>query len=179
MKTIRYVLFISALLWGLSCRSKLEDEPKEPEIPVVVMPPEEPEEPVTPPEEPPLDPPIKSEMTLYDKPLSTIQKVIEGKWKWYVAYGGVEGISYPDSTFIEFKENHYILELGDGTQRTIYFTWEKLPIKANGHPLKGYKTYVMKIEENVGRYFESIRNDTLLNGSYANPIVSNIFIRVK
>ena len=44
MKTIRYVLFISALLWGLSCRSKQEDEPKEPEIPVVVTPPEEPEE---------------------------------------------------------------------------------------------------------------------------------------
>ena len=44
MKTIRYVLFISALLWRLSCRSKLEDEPKEPEIPVVVTPPEEPED---------------------------------------------------------------------------------------------------------------------------------------
>ena len=61
MKTIRYVLFISTLLWGLSCRSKQEDEPKEPEIPVVVTPPEEPitppkepEEPVTPPEESPV-----------------------------------------------------------------------------------------------------------------------------
>ena len=126
------------------------------------------------------EPVIEPVMTLYDKPLSTIKKVIEGRWKWYVSYGGVVGISYPNNTFIEFKENHYTIELDDGTQQAIYFTWEKLPIKANGHPLKGYKTYIMKFDgENSGRYFESITNDTLSSGSYDNPIMSNIFIRVK
>lgn len=44
----------------------------------------------------------ESTITLYDKPLSTIQGYIKGKWKLHYAYGGISVAKYPA------KHNEYM-----------------------------------------------------------------------
>jgi hypothetical protein len=124
---------------------------------------------------------IEPVMTLYDKPLSTIKKVIEGRWQWYVSYGGFAGISYPDNTFVEFREDRYTIEYEDGSQRTVHFTWKKLLIAD-----REYRTYVMwnREENRGGWYFDSIANDTLHIGIDVPPntfdfISGHAFVRAK
>ena len=100
---------------------------------------------------------------LYEQPLPVIQKAVQGKWKWYVSYGGVVGISYSDDTFVDINDDHVIIDYADGSQRTFYFTWEKLTPYNLGH-----ETYVMwDKERNEGLwYFSAIKNDSLGVGSY-------------
>jgi len=95
---------------------------------------------------------------LYAQPLPVIQKCVEGKWKWYVSYGGLAGANYSDNTFINIKEDNYVIDYEDGSQRTWYFKWEKYNVTGIG------QTYVMWDEKRneAGWYFVSIKNDTLM-----------------
>jgi len=97
---------------------------------------------------------------LYVQPLPVIQKCVEGKWKWYVSYGGFAGINY-SNTFIDIKEDHYVVYPEDGGQYTFYFKWEKYNVIGIG------QTYVMWNEtlNEAGWYFVSIKNDTLMAAS--------------
>ena len=99
--------------------------------------------------------------SLYAQPLPVIQKCVQGKWKWYVSYGGFAGTNYSDHTFIDIKKDHYVIYYEDGSLRTWYFTWEKYNVTGIG------QTYVMWDEKRneAGWYFVSIKNDTLMAGS--------------
>jgi hypothetical protein len=127
------------------------------------------------------EPEIEPVMTLYDKPLSTIKKVIEGRWKVYktVVDGYIYDVQYPENSFVEFKKDQYIAYDEEGNQRAVYFTWKKLPIANWRDPLKGYETYFMWNEERNDRdyYIHSISNDTLL--LMGNSIPSSCVVRVK
>jgi hypothetical protein len=128
------------------------------------------------------EPEIEPVMTLYDKPLSTIEKVIEGKWKVYsnMVDGFEYTVDYPENTFVEFKKDHYITYDEKGNRRTVYFTWKKLPIENWRDPLKGHETYIMwNKERNDGDYYiHSINNDTLRMEGYILP-VSSLAVRIK
>jgi hypothetical protein len=125
------------------------------------------------------EPEMEPVMTLYDKPLSTIEKVIEGKWEVYsITTSGVAyTVEYPENTFIEFKKGHYIYD-EEGNRHTVYFIWKKLPIEDWQDPHNGYETYIMwdKERKNEDYYFLSISNDTLSMGG----IVKNYHVvRIK
>ena len=94
---------------------------------------------------------------LYAQPLSVIQKCVQGKWKWYVEFGGVVGISYSDSTFVDIDEDRCTIDYSDGTQQTIFFTWKRSYVDM------GYETWVMWEKERDKAFwcFHSIKNDTL------------------
>jgi len=116
---------------------------------------------------------------LYAQPLPVIKKCVEGKWKWYVSYGGLAGANYSDNTFIDIKEDHYVIDYEDGSQRTWYFTWERYNVIDIG------QTYVMwnNTLNKAGWYFVSIKNDTLMAASSTptGPDIPNSFgfVRVK
>ncbi|MCL1942443.1 MAG: hypothetical protein FWF54_02700 [Candidatus Azobacteroides sp.] len=117
---------------------------------------------------------------LYEQPLPVIQKCVQGKWKWYVSYGGIMGKNFSENTFVDINNDHYIVEYDDGLQLTWYFTWKKCSVNA------GYKTYVMwdKERNEAGWYFHSIKNDTLsvlsdIPTGYADIPSGFGFIRIK
>ena len=120
---------------------------------------------------------------LYEQPLPMIQKCVQGKWKWYVTFGGVAGISYSDNTYVDINKDHLIIEYEDGSQLKTYFSWKKYSFVDKG---KGYKTWVMwDNERDQGIwYFEEIKNDTLSVGHVPSPDTtfnqfSSSFTRVK
>ena len=98
---------------------------------------------------------------LYEQPLKTIQNCVQGKWKWYVSIGCESGTCYSDNTFVDIKDDHYIVEYEGETQSIIYFTWRK-----HSSYLLGKETYVMweKESDRAGWHFVSIKNDTLTVG---------------
>jgi hypothetical protein len=113
---------------------------------------------------------------LYEQPLSVIQKCIRGKWKMYASYGGFVGISYPENTFIEFKDDHFIMDYDDGSRRTVSFQWKKREIQAKTDPHYGEEIFVMC--DNAGKglqFFESIRNETLAVAFYPEPNASRFW----
>jgi hypothetical protein len=117
-------------------------------------------------------------MTLYDKSLSTIQKVIEGKWKVYSrSSSGVDyEITYPEDWYMEFRNDRYIRD-EYGKRDTVYFSWEKQVITGWMYPMYPmnlmaeykYTTYMIcksvdDSDNNPCQYkcfFGSINNDTL------------------
>ncbi|MDR3269315.1 MAG: hypothetical protein LBT83_09645 [Tannerella sp.] len=127
-------------------------------------------------------------MTLYDKPLSTIQNSILGKWKWYVSYGGIVGISYPENTFVEFTDNHCIVTNDNGQtvafgapspNKLFPYSWKELKVLDYRFPNKGLRHIMWDNEQDMGIwYFEEIHNETLFVGSYSMPF-DYAFIRVK
>lgn len=116
---------------------------------------------------------------LYAQPLPVIQECVQGKWKWYASYGGFVGISYPDSTFIDIRNDHYIITDKE-SQDTIYFTWEKYTLPDN-------KTTWVVWDKELDRgiwAFDTIKNDTLgvasaIGNEYLYYRVGSSFIRVK
>ena len=117
---------------------------------------------------------------LYAQPLPVIQKCVEGKWKWYVSYGGLSGVNYSDNTFFTINDDNYTIEYYDGQQRTFYFTWKKSSVDM------GYKTYTMWDSDGnkAGWYFDSIKNDTLVVCNDPPPGSADIpssfgFVRIK
>ena len=114
---------------------------------------------------------------LYEQPLPVIQKAVQGKWKVYSIYmsGVVYSKTYPENSFIEFKDGHYILDSDDGFRSIIYFTWEKYLVEDWISPLYGYETYMMCAQNQEDAiysklYFEYIYNDTLSFGTHQAPI---------
>ena len=109
---------------------------------------------------------------LYEQPLPVIQKCVQGKWKVYssCSSGIIYNVTYPENSFIEFKDDYYIKYNEDGSQSITYFTWEKHVIEDWRSPLNGYKTYMMcdKNQEDAissKLYFKDIHNDTLSFGT--------------
>ena len=108
---------------------------------------------------------------LYEQPLPVIQKCMQGKWKWYVSFGGHSGADYSDNTFVDIRHDHYIIEYENGQQRTVFYKWKRREIcfpYSEHHLHKGKKTYFMwnKSTNNEtfsnGWFFGSIKNDTLI-----------------
>jgi hypothetical protein len=117
---------------------------------------------------------------LYAQPLPVIQKAVQGKWRVYqsISDGFHLDIQYPENTFMEFKNDHYIIYNAE-SQNVFYFTWKKLPIENWRNPLDGHETYIMDGGDRINNwYFERIKNDTLFLGARRAPIWLNV-IRVK
>ena len=101
-------------------------------------------------------------MTLYDKPLSTIQSVVEGKWKWIEISGlcGIVGVNSLSNTIVNITKDR-VVTTGDNDALnqacTFSYHWEKDSVQW------GYTTYVMwNNEKNKGEwYFDNIQNDLL------------------
>ena len=112
---------------------------------------------------------------LYAQPLPVIQKCVQGKWKWYISCGGVAGCQEINNTFVNIKEDHYVVDYEDGSQRTFYFSWKKYTPADNEH-----ETYVMWNEETNKAWwcFVSIKNDTLTAITFDVPF-SFGFVRIK
>jgi hypothetical protein len=146
-----------------------------------------------------LEPEIEPVMTLHDKPLPVIKKVIEGRWQWKESYvGGIVGVERHDSTFVEFGDDRYTVDDKYGRRDTAGITWEEHNI--TDYNFK-YRTHIMwngysspgeggSVYSNRGWYFAEIKNDTLYSGVYNlnappyNPDldtigITNLFIRVK
>jgi hypothetical protein len=118
---------------------------------------------------------------LYAQPLPVIKKCVEGKWKWYVQFGGDAGISYPKDTYVEYFDDHYVIKYYDGSQQKRYFTWKRYFADLLGH-----ETYVMwdKERKDAGWYFVSIKNDSLVVCADPPPGSADIpsgfgFVRIK
>lgn len=62
---------------------------------------------------------------LFSQPLPVLQKAVQGKWKWCESYEWSVGYRCIYNTFVEINDNHVIIDYADGSQKTIYFTWEK------------------------------------------------------
>lgn len=112
-------------------------------------------------------------VTLYDKPLQEIESYIQGKWKVYVSYGGVVGISYHQDTYVEYTKEYYITTYPDETI-TVPLIWKRLKTR------DGYETYVISNQgsDSGVLYFHSIKGDTLVSVSYSLPF-STILVKVK
>jgi len=109
--------------------------------------------------------------------LPVIKKVVQGKWKVYVQYGGVVGISYPKDTYVEINSDHCITT-NPFEQYSFNVTWEKLYVD-----YMGCKTWVMQDRESNegGLCFSSIKNDSLgVGGMYpTNQLMGNVWVKVK
>ncbi|MDH6358395.1 hypothetical protein [Parabacteroides sp. PF5-9] len=115
---------------------------------------------------------------LYAQPLPVIQKCVQGKWKWFVTYGGVVGESYKDNTFVYIYDNHCVITSKNGDQRSFNYIWKKIHMEEYEH-----KTWVIwNTDENRGVWcFSSIRNDTigLGNTNSGYPYMAFVWARVK
>jgi hypothetical protein len=98
---------------------------------------------------------------LYYQPLPIIQQCISGKWNWYASFGGFIGVSYPDSTYVEFTDSYYVITTPNDTS-SLYFSWRKLTPPAL-YGIHDEETYVLCDKEMEGAiwYFNAIKNDTL------------------
>ncbi|HRP54882.1 hypothetical protein [Agriterribacter sp.] len=104
-------------------------------------------------------------ITLYDKPLGTIQSYIQGKWKLHYGKGGICGscMQYYDSSFWKFNHNNKIEVSYKGaiiTDTTI--NW----IKNIGTFTNGDSTFIMSFFDKLGYpanyVVDKIINDTLI-----------------
>ena len=121
---------------------------------------------------------------LYEAPLPVIKKCVQGKWKWYVSYGGDEGASYSENTFVDIDHNRLIIDYDDGGQRIIYYTWKKYTFLTMN--MEYIRRWVMwNTEQDRGIwYFSEIKNDTLQVGNIVSVEARDIpsgsaFVRVK
>jgi hypothetical protein len=117
---------------------------------------------------------------LYSQPLPVIQQCVQGKWKWYVSCGGDAGIVYPENTFVEITDKEYILDNNIDDIHTRTYFWKKKQVQTYNDKL--IETYIMCFDESVdgGRYFSTIKNDTISYYSYPNSLLSfGLWVRVK
>jgi hypothetical protein len=125
--------------------------------------------------------PIPSNIVLYDKPLKTIQKCIQGKWKLAYAQGGIDNSFkyYCDSCFVEFTSNNKILiPKKDGT----YFINTTIEwIRDIGAYTNNEYTYLMKYSDQYGYpniyVVDGISNDTLIYHDNASDPVFYHYIK--
>lgn len=103
---------------------------------------------------------------LYDKPLETIQRYIQGKWKLVYSKGGFCGTCkyYYDNSFIEFTSNNRVLvPKYDGTYLTdTTIEW----VRDIGTYTNNDSTFLMKFYDKYGNpnvyVIEQIYYDTLI-----------------
>ncbi|MEO8823909.1 MAG: hypothetical protein ABI366_10065 [Ginsengibacter sp.] len=110
------------------------------------------------------DKPIdKSNIILYDKPLSVIQECIQGKWELIYAQGWFTGnyIQYYHDEFWEFNNNNISITDSGSVYIDTTIQWKKDPITFN----PGQNTYTLNYNDRANYphkyYVERINNDTL------------------
>jgi len=103
-------------------------------------------------------------IVLYDKPLSTIQHYIQGKWRFVYGKGGLSSntMYYCDNCFIEFTSNNKFIQSNSiaKTNDTTSIQW----VKDINHFANNDSTYLMTFKELGGGSYiiERIYNDTLI-----------------
>ncbi|MDH6358393.1 hypothetical protein [Parabacteroides sp. PF5-9] len=115
---------------------------------------------------------------LYTQPLPVIQKCVQGKWKWFVTYGGVVGESYHDNTFVDIYEDYCVITSDNGEQRTFNYRWKK--IYAEQYKRKAWVIWDTDINREAW-CFSSIKNDTIgVGGTHSGyPYMAFVWARVK
>jgi len=120
---------------------------------------------------------------LHKQPLSVIQECVHGKWRvLIVSRWGYIGSFAPINTIvnIDIENNNVVIKENDGEHIKIMhgclseaslFNWKKKEVYSPGIGTRPpcYATYVMQFNiqsenpafENIGWYFDSIKNDTL------------------
>ncbi len=97
-------------------------------------------------------------ITLYDKPLSVIQKYITGKWKLQYAFGGLwaHKVINTDNSYMILSPNHII----KGNDSRGVFVDSRIEW------INKYDTYLLNYSYSEGVHFayiiERIKNDTLM-----------------
>lgn len=108
---------------------------------------------------------IKINITLYNKPLTTIQSYIKGKWKCNYGKGGIDAsnIQYYDNYYWTFSDDNKIIQSYNGiitSDTTI--TW----IKSLGIYTSGDSTFIMSFYDKQyvpwNYVVKGIFNDTLI-----------------
>lgn len=107
-------------------------------------------------------------ITLYNKPLGTIQNYIQGKWKCHYGKGGIAAnyVQYYNDFYWTFSANNRIQQLYNGsivTDTTINWVWTW----NSGTWLNyGDSTFIMNFYDKLGYPFDyvvdRISNDTLI-----------------
>lgn len=111
----------------------------------------------------PQEPIDKSNIVLYDKPLSVIQECIQGKWELMYAKGGFTGnyIQYYHDEFWEFSNNNIAITDSGLVYIDTTIQWKKDPITFN----PGQTTYTLNYNDRANYphkyYVERINHDTL------------------
>lgn len=100
---------------------------------------------------------------LYNQPLDTIQKYIQGKWKLMYGYGGFTGSTYKcDKCYFEFTSDNKVNSNTFGTPNFASILW----IKAFGLHTSNDTAYIMSYKDSgdFERFFvmDKIYNDTLI-----------------
>lgn len=105
-------------------------------------------------------------ITLYNKPLDTIQFYLKGKWKCHFGKGGIGNtVQYYNSFYWTFSSNNRVLQSYNGsivTDTTISWVWT-----LNGGTFtNGDSTFIMSFYDKRGYPYdcviERIINDTLI-----------------
>lgn len=127
----------------------------------------------------PGEPIDKSNIVLYDKPLSVIQECINGKWELIYAKGGISAnnIQYIHNEFWKFNSNK--IEMSDSekiyTNTTIQWIYDL------GTFTNGKRTHTINFYDRNNyphKYIvDGIYNDTLVLGDYAYDGMTYHFIR--
>ena len=110
---------------------------------------------------------------LYEQPLSVIQECVLGKWKWILTCGGYVGCVKPSNAFIELCYDHVLITYSDARQNTFYHRWIKLYVEEVQQEI-----YVMLNDSGNGRYFTSIKNDTL-EVHFILPFSTQRYVRIR
>ena len=100
---------------------------------------------------------------LHAQPLPVIQKCVQGKWKWYVTFGGDVGASYSDNTFVDIAESRCTIDYSDGSQRSWNFTWKNYTFANMGVTYKRWVMWDNELDKGIW-YFDAVKNDTLSVG---------------
>ncbi len=115
------------------------------------------------------DKPIdKSNIILYDKPLSVIQQCIQGKWELIYAKGGFTGnyIKYFNDEFWQFGNNKIAIIDSGSVFIDTTIQWKKAPLTFD----RSQNTYTLNFYDRYSSphvlYIERIKNDTLSIADY-------------
>jgi len=120
-------------------------------------------------------------IVLYDKPLRTIQKAIQGKWFLQYSKGGIcSSCKYPANAFhpyISFYSNKIVI--GDDSAGVILDTsieWKQYEYKSINAYLLTY-SYQNGYDYPYIKIIDGIYNDTLIVKDYAQDPISLYYIR--
>jgi len=121
-------------------------------------------------------------IVLYNKPLSTIQHYIQGKWKFVYGKGGICGscLHYCDNCFIEFtSDNKFISNTYAITSDTTTIHW----VRDIGTWTNNDFHFLMTVSDHqffsLVYFIERICNDTLIYHDNSSDAIFYHFIKVK
>ncbi|MDD4427166.1 MAG: hypothetical protein PHG64_02075 [Paludibacter sp.] len=118
-------------------------------------------------------------IVLYNQPLSTIQKYIQGKWKFVYGKGGISSntMYYCDTCFIEFTLDNKIISNSFATTKASTILW----MKDIGTYTNNESTYLMTFKDYQGvpwvYVIDRICNDTLIIHDNSSDAIFYHFIK--